>query len=62
MNDKKIYYSFHDMPFDSRDYYDTGIHPSGIKFSRQEIVHILIAMTVLTLAFSFAFASLSCFC
>ena len=56
MNNRKTYYSFHDIPFKDRDSYDSGIQPSGIKFSRQEIIHILIAMAVLTIAFSFAFA------
>ena len=56
MNGRKTYYSFHDTPFKDRDNYDSGIQPSGIKFSRQEIFHILIAMAVLTIAFSFAFA------
>ena len=56
MNGRKTYYSFHDIPFKDRDSYDSGIQPSGIKFSRQEIIHILIAMAVLTIAFSFAFA------
>jgi Zn-dependent protease len=55
MNERKTYYSFHDVPFSSKDAYDSSIQPSGIKFSKQEIVHILIAMAVLTIAFSFAF-------
>ena len=57
MNGRKTYYSFHDIPFKDRDNYDSGIQPSGIKFSRQEIIHILIAMAVLTIAFSFAFVN-----
>ena len=57
MNGRKTYYSFHDIPFKDRDNYDGGIQPSGIKFSRQEIFHILIAMAVLTIAFSFAFVN-----
>ena len=57
MNGRKTYYSFHDIPFKDRDSYDSGIQPSGIKFSRQEIIHILIAMAVLTIAFSFAFVN-----
>ena len=57
MNGRKTYYSFHDVPFKDRDNYDGGIQPSGIKFSRQEIFHILIAMAVLTVAFSFAFVN-----
>jgi len=57
MNGMKTYYSFHDVPFKDRDSFDGGIQSSGIKFSRQEIIHILIAMAVLTIAFSFAFVS-----
>jgi len=59
MNDRKTYYSFHDVPLENRDSYDSGIQPSGIKFSKQEIFHILISMAVLTIAFSFAFAKRS---
>lgn len=55
MNERKTYYSFNDIPFSNKDPYDSSIQPSGIKFRRQEIVHILIAMVVLTIAFSFAF-------
>ena len=57
MDDGKVYYSFHDMPIGGGEYRDNGIQSSGIKFSRQEIFHILIAMAVLTIAFSFAFAT-----
>jgi Zn-dependent protease len=57
MKNGKIYYSFNDVPFSEGDKYNTGFQSSGIKFSKQEIVHILIAMTVLTIAFSFAFVS-----
>jgi len=57
MNGRKTYFSFHDIPFKGRDNYDSGIQPSGIKFSREEIFHILIAMVVLIIAFSFAFAT-----
>ena len=57
MNGRKTYYSFHDIPFKDRDNYDGGIQPSGIKFSVREIIHILIAMAVLTIAFSFAFVN-----
>ena len=56
MNGRKTYYSFHDIPLKDRENYDSGIQLSGIKFSRPEIFHILIAMAVLTIAFSFAFA------
>ena len=57
MNDRKIYYTFNDIPFSSKDSYDSSTQPSGIKFSKKEIVHILIAMTVLTIAFSFVFVT-----
>jgi Zn-dependent protease len=56
MDGKKTYYSFYDIPFDGKANNDYVINPSGIKFSKLEINHILIAMAVLTLAFSFAFA------
>ncbi|KYK24742.1 hypothetical protein AYK25_01560 [Thermoplasmatales archaeon SM1-50] len=56
MNERKTYYSFHDIPFASKSSFNSSIQQSGIKFSKQEIVHILIAITVLTIAFSFAFA------
>ena len=52
MSGGNTYYSFHDIPF--RDEID-GSTRTGIRFSRIEIVHILIAMAVLTIAFSFAF-------
>jgi len=57
MKNRKIYYSFNDVPFSESDKYNTGFQSSGIKFSKQEITHILIAMTVLTIAFSFVFVS-----
>ena len=49
----KIYYSVHDVPYTS-DSYQQSRSPVGFRFSRTEIVHITIAMIVLTLAFSFA--------
>jgi Zn-dependent protease len=55
MNERKTYYSFNDIPFDSTNLYTSPTHPSGIKFSKKEIFQILIAMVVLTIAFSFAF-------
>ena len=54
MNGRKAYFSFHDIPFG-----DTGTNnslESGMRFSPAEIVQILIAMVVLTISFSFAFA------
>jgi Zn-dependent protease len=56
MKDQKTYYSFHDVPFDSRNQYQTVSYETGLKFSQGEIIQILIAMGVLTLAFSFALA------
>lgn len=55
MNERKTYYSFHDIPFTSQGRSEFSTQPSGITFSKKEIIHILIAMTVLTIAFSFAF-------
>jgi Zn-dependent protease len=55
MNERKTYYSFHDVPLEASNFYDSSIQPSGIKFTRQEITHIIIAMAVLTVAFSFVF-------
>ena len=50
----KIYYSFQDMPFNKWNNY--SIEPKKFfKFSRNEIIQILIAIGVLTIAFSFAF-------
>ena len=56
MDDRKTYYSFHDVPF--KDSYNTSINPinQGFRFSKNEIIQILIAIAVLTIAFSFAFA------
>ena len=49
----KIYYSFQDMPFNKWD--SDSYEPNKIlKFSRREIVQILIAIGALTIAFSFA--------
>jgi Zn-dependent protease len=47
MRERRVYYSFHeihDVPYER-----------GIRFGETEIIQILIAMAVLTLAFSFAF-------
>ena len=56
MDNKQIYYSFHDMP-------DSGWQPLGVRqpkptlrFTRTELLHIAIALSVLTLAFAFVFA------
>lgn len=53
MPDRKIYYSFHDIP-DNTDPYRSYSKGSALRFSRTELIHILVAMVVLTLAFSFA--------
>jgi len=54
MDGRKIYYSFHDIPWSNDSYGGYGSN-AGIKFSRTEIIHILIAMATLTVAFSFVF-------
>ena len=56
MNGQKTYYSFQDIPFKDTGSYNSVGFDSRIKFSRTEIGQILIAMLVLTLAFSFALA------
>lgn len=54
MDGRKVYYSFHDIPA-SYGGYETYGGRRGITFSRTEIIHILIAMATLTVAFSFVF-------
>ncbi len=56
MPEPKIYYSYHDIP--GNNPYTTTSHQefTGLKFSQTEIIQILIAMAVLTIAFSFALA------
>lgn len=53
---RKIYTSFHDIPPREYMYFPKGTLEMGKpgRFSRIEVVHLLIAMGVLTLAFSFA--------
>jgi Zn-dependent protease len=54
MNQRKIYYRFEDIP---NDYgHNTGSEKIGLKFSKNEFYQILIAILVLTIAFSFALA------
>ena len=48
-----MYYSFHDMPFEESNRATPSPSPA-IRFSRKEIIHIMIAMGVLTVAFAFA--------
>ncbi len=58
MDSRRTYYSFYDIPYGGMEGYGMGtpgVAP-GMKFSKREIIHILIAMGVLTLAFSFALA------
>jgi Zn-dependent protease len=54
--EKKIYTSFHDIPPREYMYFPKGTLEPGRpgRFSRLEISHLLISMSVLTLAFSFA--------
>ena len=56
MNDRKIYYSFHDMPLHQDQPYGYSEQPKGLTFGKEEIKQILIAMGILTIAFSFALA------
>jgi len=56
MNGQKTYYSFHDIPFGNTEQYNRVSFEPGMKFSQGEIIQILIAMVVLTIAFSFALA------
>jgi len=55
MDDRRIYYSFHDLPGGAPREYGGGYPRSGIRFSRTEVTHIAIAMAVLTVAFAFVF-------
>ncbi|MEA2055453.1 MAG: site-2 protease family protein [Candidatus Thermoplasmatota archaeon] len=53
---KKVYTSFHDVPIRDYMYFPKGtieVDKPG-KFSKIEVIHLLISMFVLTLAFSFA--------
>jgi len=54
--EKKVYTSFHDIPVREYMYFPKGTLETGKpgKFSRIEIVHLLVSMCVLTIAFSFA--------
>jgi Zn-dependent protease len=55
MSDRKIYYSFSEVPLKNQQYNDNS-HSSKISFSKTEIIHIIISMLVLTIAFAFAFS------
>jgi len=54
--ERKVYTSFHDIPPRDYMYFPKGTLEPGKpgRFSRIEIIHLLTAMSVLTLAFSFA--------
>jgi Zn-dependent protease len=54
--EKKIYTSFHDIPVREYMYFPKGTIEVGKpgKFSKIEIIHLLISIFVLTIAFSFA--------
>jgi Zn-dependent protease len=53
-NSRRVYESFYDVPFSNQSS-SVSYPQSGMRFSRTEIIHLLISMAVLTLAFSFAF-------
>ena len=56
VQERKIYTSFHDIPIRDYMYIPKGQFEIGKpgKFSRIEIIHLLISMTVLTVAFTLA--------
>ena len=60
---RKIYTSFHEMSPSEYMYFPKGTLDVGSpgKFSRTEIIHLLISIVVLTLAFSFVFSRNSLF-
>jgi len=53
-NNRRVYESFHDIPFSNQYSYGSQ-QQSDMHFSRTEIIHLLISVAVLTIAFSFAF-------
>jgi Zn-dependent protease len=55
MSERKFYNSFSEMPFGA-NYSNTYEYNSGFKFSKLEIIQIIISVVVLTIAFSFVFA------
>ena len=55
MDNRRIYYSFSDLSDSSPQTYEIRGLRSAIKFSHTEIIHIIIAMAVLTVAFAFVF-------
>lgn len=52
-DNRRVYESFYDVPFNNK--YGYGSQQSGMHFSRTEIIHLVISVAVLTIAFSFAF-------
>ena len=56
VEEKKVYTSFHDIPIRDYMYFPKGTLEVGKpgKFSRVEILHLLVSIFVLTIAFSFA--------
>ena len=56
MNQRKIYYSFHDVPLKKNHISPAFDRQAKISFSKSEIIHIIIAIAVLTISFAFAFA------
>lgn len=48
---RKMYYSFHDIPFGSSGY---GYERPALRFSRREIMELFISIVILSLAFSIA--------
>lgn len=52
-DNRRVYESFYDVPFNNK--YSYGSQQSGMHFSRTEIIHLVISVAVLTIAFSFAF-------
>jgi len=56
-DEKRVYKSFHDIPLRDYMYFPKGVIEADKpgRFSRTEIIHLLISIIVLTIAFSFAF-------
>ncbi len=55
-DDRRIYYSFHDIPASYKTSNSFNRTNRGFRFGSQELLQIFIAIAVLTIAFSFAFA------
>ena len=50
--DRKVYYSFHDIPFDEP--YHLSYEKPEIRFTSTELIHLTISAIVLTFSFAFA--------